>query len=67
MKTLQTDYLVIGAGLVGSAVTMGLANLGADRVTLVDLDLAGEWSSSELNAGGVRATWSQKVNLLTSK
>jgi FAD-dependent oxidoreductase domain-containing protein 1 len=67
MKTIQTDYLVIGAGLVGSAVTMGLTNLGADRVTLVDLDLSGEWSSSELNAGGVRATWSQKVNLLTSK
>jgi FAD-dependent oxidoreductase domain-containing protein 1 len=67
MKTIQTDYLVIGAGLIGSAVTMGLAQLGVDRVTLVDLDLSGEWSSSELNAGGVRATWSQQVNLLTSK
>jgi len=72
MKTVQTDYLVIGAGLVGSSVGMALARLltedgCSDRVTLVDLDLSGEWSSSELNAGGVRATWSQKINLLTSK
>ena len=66
-KTIQTDYLIIGAGLIGSAVAMGLARLGADRSITVDLDLSGEWSSSELNAGGVRATWSQKVNLLTSK
>ena len=46
---------------------MGLARQGALSVTVVDLDLSGEWSSSELNAGGVRATWSQKVNLLASK
>jgi glycine/D-amino acid oxidase-like deaminating enzyme len=66
-QTFQTDYLVIGAGLIGSAVAMGLARQGVDRVMVVDLDLTGEWSSSELNAGGVRATWSQKVNLLASK
>jgi FAD-dependent oxidoreductase domain-containing protein 1 len=66
-ETLTTDYLIIGAGLIGSAVAMGLSRLGIDRVMVVDLDLAGEWSSSELNAGGVRATWAQPVNLLTSK
>ena len=67
MQKFQTDYLIIGAGLIGSAIAMGLAKLGVDRVMVVDLDLTGEWSSSELNAGGVRATWSQKVNLVTSK
>lgn len=66
-QNYQTDYLIVGAGLIGSAIAMGLAKLGVDRVMVVDLDLTGEWSSSELNAGGVRATWSQKVNLLTSK
>lgn len=63
----QTDYLIVGAGLIGSAVAMGLAREGVDRIRVVDLDLTGEWSSSELNAGGVRATWSQPVNLFASK
>ncbi len=67
MRKIETDFLVIGAGLIGSGVAMGLARQQVDRAIVVDLDLAGEWSSSELNAGGVRATWSQKVNLLTSK
>ena len=67
VEPYSTDYLIIGAGVIGSAVALGLTRQGVDRVTVIDLDLAGEWSSSELNAGGVRATWSQKVNLLTSK
>lgn len=66
-QNFKTDYLIIGAGVVGSAIAMGLARQGVDRVMVVDLDLTGEWSSSELNAGGVRATWSQKVNLFASK
>lgn len=64
---MKADVLVIGAGLIGSAVAMGLSRLGVSGVLTVDLDLQGEWSSSELNAGGVRATWSQPVNLLASK
>ncbi len=66
-KQIKADVLIVGAGLIGSATAMGLAKLGVKNVVVVDLDLSGEWSSSELNAGGVRATWSQKVNLLTSK
>lgn len=66
-SVLKKDIVIIGAGLLGSAVAMGLAKLGVQSIAVVDLDLAGEWSSSELNAGGVRATWSQKVNLLASK
>jgi len=65
--SIKTDVLVIGAGVVGSAIALGLTKLGQTNVSVVDLDLAGEWSSSELNAGGVRGTWSKPINVLTSQ
>jgi FAD-dependent oxidoreductase domain-containing protein 1 len=64
---IKTDVLVIGAGVVGSAIALGLTKLGQKNVLVVDLDLSGEWSSSELNAGGVRGTWSKLINLQTSQ
>ena len=56
------DLIIIGAGVVGSAVAMGLAERGLKTLT-VDIDLSGRLSSSEKNAGGVRATWWQRVNI----
>jgi len=55
--------LIVGAGIAGSAVAMHLAERGEDGVVVVDPDLAGVRSSSELNAGGVRATWWRPVNV----
>jgi sarcosine oxidase subunit beta len=55
--------LIVGAGLAGSAVAMHLAEMGHDGILVVDPDLAGARSSSELNAGGVRATWWRAVNV----
>ena len=56
------DVIVIGAGVVGSSVAMGLAERGL-KALCVDIDLSGRLSSSEKNAGGVRATWWQRVNI----
>jgi glycine/D-amino acid oxidase-like deaminating enzyme len=55
--------VIVGAGLAGSALAMHLAEMGDDDVLVVDPDLAGTRSSSELNAGGVRATWWQPANV----
>lgn len=59
--------LVVGAGVIGSSVAMQLAQKGAGEVLVVDFDLEGTFSSSELNAGGVRATWNHEPNILASK
>jgi sarcosine oxidase subunit beta len=56
------DVIVIGAGIVGSSVTMALAERGK-RTLAIDIDLSGRLSSSEKNAGGVRATWWEAVNI----
>ena len=66
-ESRRTDVLIVGAGLVGSAVAMHLARLGRTTVTVIDYDLEGSLSSSELNAGGVRATWVQPINVEMSR
>ncbi len=57
--------LIAGGGVVGSAMAWALANRGFSNIVVVDLDLAGLYASSELNAGGARATWWQRVNVET--
>lgn len=59
----RADVLIVGGGIVGTSVAWALARRGIADVTVVDLDLAGVYASSELNAGGARATWWQPVNI----
>jgi sarcosine oxidase, subunit beta len=58
----RCEVAIIGAGIVGSALAMALGERGVHAVAL-DIDLSGRLSSSERNAGGVRATWWQPVNI----
>jgi sarcosine oxidase subunit beta len=57
------EVLILGGGVIGSALACALAERGVDEVVVVDLDLSGLYASSELNAGGARATWWQPVNI----
>jgi sarcosine oxidase subunit beta len=63
----KVETLVVGAGVVGSSVAMHLAQKGMKNIRVIDVDLDGSLSSSELNAGGVRATWVQPINIQMSK
>ncbi|MEZ4330341.1 MAG: FAD-binding oxidoreductase [Myxococcota bacterium] len=61
------SVVIAGGGIIGSAVAYCLAERGLQDIRVVDLDLAGIYASSELNAGGVRATWWQSVNIETCR
>ncbi|HEY5600146.1 MAG TPA: FAD-dependent oxidoreductase, partial [Candidatus Manganitrophaceae bacterium] len=67
MKDRSFDILVIGGGVIGSSVAMALSERKGGRIGLVDVDLSGAWGSSERNAGGVRATWEQPINIGLAK
>jgi len=60
--SLSPDILIVGAGVLGSSAAWHLAEKNAGSITVIDLDLAGTYSSSELNAGGCRATWWHPIN-----
>jgi glycine/D-amino acid oxidase-like deaminating enzyme len=61
--TEHADVLIVGGGVIGTSVAWALASRGVSGIVVVDLDLAGLYASSELNAGGARATWWQPVNI----
>jgi glycine/D-amino acid oxidase-like deaminating enzyme len=63
----RTQVLVAGGGIVGSAIACALVERGVREVCVVDADLAGRYASSELNAGGARATWWHAVNIETCR
>jgi sarcosine oxidase, subunit beta len=63
----RADILIVGGGIIGTSLAWALAARGVRGVTVVDLDLAGLYASSELNAGGARATWWQPVNIDTCR
>ncbi len=63
----RADVLIVGGGIIGTSLAWALARRGVQGIVVVDLDLAGVYASSELNAGGVRATWWQPVNIETCR
>jgi len=63
----RVNVLIAGGGIIGSALAYWLAKRGVCDIQVVDLDLAGIYASSELNAGGARATWWQPVNIETCR
>ena len=59
----RAQVLIAGGGIIGSAIAAALVEREVPDVCVVDLDLHGRYASSELNAGGCRATWWNEVNI----
>jgi len=63
----RPQILILGGGILGSSVAWHLSRGASGEITVIDLDLAGNFSSSELNAGGCRATWWHPLNVELSQ
>ena len=63
----RANVVIAGGGIIGTSLAWALAERGVSDIVVVDLDLAGVYASSELNAGGARATWWQPVNIETCR
>jgi len=63
----RTQVLIAGGGIIGTSIACALVERGVRDVCVIDLDLAGRYASSELNAGGARATWWQETNIATCR
>ena len=57
------DVVIVGAGLIGSSIAWQLVREGCSSIALIDVDMTGLYSSSELSAGGVRALWSHPTDI----
>jgi len=72
MAKFNYTYLIIGGGIIGSAIAFSLSNKCKDNkkkisIALLDIDLEGGFSSTLKNAGGVRATWKNDANIQLCK
>jgi FAD-dependent oxidoreductase domain-containing protein 1 len=59
---MRVNGIIIGAGIIGSAIAYELSNRGVTDLHVIDPDLEGPLSSTERNAGGVRHLWQQPIN-----
>lgn len=59
---MKVNGIIIGAGIIGSAIAYELSQKGVTDLHVVDPDLEGPLSSTERNAGGVRHLWQQPIN-----
>ena len=59
--------LIIGAGVAGASLGCSLGERGVgSSVAIVDIDIFGKYSSSELNGGGVRCAFAETINIKLS-
>ena len=64
---MKRGGVIVGSGIVGSAVGYELSRRGLSDLHVIDPDRAGSLSSSERNAGGVRHLWQQSINTELSR
>jgi FAD-dependent oxidoreductase domain-containing protein 1 len=63
----HSDVVIIGGGVIGSAIAMFLKQNGDCRVTLVERDPAYATASSSLSASSIRQQFSTPVNIALSQ
>jgi FAD-dependent oxidoreductase domain-containing protein 1 len=58
----QVDICIAGAGILGVSTAYHLAQLNPNlKIAIIDVDPSGKYSSTQRNAGGVRAFWHNRL------
>lgn len=67
MKKDSYEFVIVGGGIVGCSLAYWLTELGQKDIVVLERDIAPGAGSTSKSAGGIRAQFSNRINILLQK